>query len=152
MLGWFPFIRNIRSNQERFSNFNISCTSWYFYSVPKCLDDFLSSATLNPIRKHYQMHFLQCMDFYSFIFVPCWLFCTELSEWVGNQDELILKRNKTIRRNQERSLISIFIFPLVHLLEAGWQKLCKRASSAHRKVRVFYERKDPHYTLFCRET
>ena len=31
-------------------------------------------------------------------------------------------------------------------------RCCERASDAHRKVRVFYERKDPQHTLFCRET
>ena len=35
---------------------------------------------------------------------------------------------------------------------AGWQKLRERGSSAPRKVRVFYERKDLQHTLFCRET
>ena len=28
-------------------------------------------------------------------------------------------------------------------IEPGWQMLREHASSAHRKVRVFYERKDP---------
>ena len=41
--------------------------------------------------------------------------------------------------------------PLCKLL-TGWQMLCERASSAHRKVRIFYERKEPQHTLFCRET
>ena len=34
----------------------------------------------------------------------------------------------------------------------GWQMLRERRSGAPRKVRVFYERKDPQHTLFCRET
>ena len=31
-------------------------------------------------------------------------------------------------------------------------RCCERASDAHRKVRVVYERKDPQHTQFCRET
>ena len=34
-------------------------------------------------------------------------------------------------------------------LVAGWQMLRMRASGVHRKVRVFYERKDPQHTPFC---
>ena len=34
----------------------------------------------------------------------------------------------------------------------GWHMLGERGSGAPRKVRVFYERKDPQHTLFCRET
>ena len=36
--------------------------------------------------------------------------------------------------------------------EPGWQMLRERRSGAPRKVRVFYERKDPQHTLSCRET
>ena len=38
------------------------------------------------------------------------------------------------------------------LIMTGWHMLREHASGAHRKVRVFYERKDPQHTLFCRET
>ena len=35
---------------------------------------------------------------------------------------------------------------------SGWQMLRERRSGAPRKVRVFYERKDPQQTLFCGKT
>ena len=34
----------------------------------------------------------------------------------------------------------------------GWQMLGYRGNSGARKVRVFYERKDPQHTPFCRKT
>ena len=33
----------------------------------------------------------------------------------------------------------------------GWQKMRNRVTSGHQKVKVFYERRDPQHTLFCRK-
>ena len=65
---------------------------WYYY---------ISSVTLNPIRRNYQ---IQCMDFYSFIFVPCWLFCAELSEWVGGEPRWANIEEKWNNQTQPRKI------------------------------------------------
>ena len=41
---------------------------------------------------------------------------------------------------------------IMMVINSGWQMLRERANGVHRKVRVFYDRKDPQHTLFCRET
>ena len=33
----------------------------------------------------------------------------------------------------------------------GFQMLCDHATSGHQKLRVFFERKDPHHMLFCQQ-
>ena len=54
---------------------------------------------------------------------------------------------------QPKIVVMVVLGTPEHLqLSAGWQMLRERRSGAPRKVRVFYERKGPQHTLFCRET
>ena len=65
-----------------------------------------------------------------------------------------------VGEEEEETRVSIFSVSILFLshvsfsacFQAGWQMLGERGSGAPRKVRVFYERKDPQHTLFCRET
>ena len=65
-------------------------------------------------------------------------FCTAIVKLVGGP--AILWCNICLRDD---------VFKWLNLTKQGGTSC---ASSAHRKFRVFYERKDPLHTLFCRET
>ena len=54
-----------------------------------------------------------------------------------------INQSSSISNNQNQ-LASININQ--HQVASGWQMLRKRANSVHRKVRVFYERKDSQHT------